>query len=199
MSHKRRNVLKTLGAVGAGTVFAAGGAAAQEGNDCVEVVDEKTITSVPGPFVGVQSPATYGAAGVAFTDFSETESFYPAPAVFARAKHDGRRAHIVVTWNDGGADQTYMDVVLEHNQGGEWVEVAEGTGERTIPNMQPEGENSIEMTVEDGEFRDETEERAVIDDDEEYRFAIYTYHGITDFEINVEFEAFNTNCPSFKL
>lgn len=197
MSHNRRSVLKTLGAVGAGTVFAASSAAANEDNECVQVVDEKVL----GPYD--DGPIGLDGNGPQVLVW-RTDLFYPAPAVFARSDFDGRRVHVEVTWGVEEESPNSADAVFQHRREGEWVDIAEASGDLLTDNLlageSPSTENRLTMTIEDGEFRDETETTAVVDDDEAYRLQLDPRDGVvTQWEVNVVFEAFDTSCPSFKL
>lgn len=197
MSQKRRNVLKTLGAVGAGSVLAVGGVSANEENECVEVLDERSFTTGGPSLLLPEERVIPVNAGFGGGYWFRTEPFYSKPAAFARSEFEGRRAKIVVTWNSEDTGPTDGELEFEHRRDGGFVTVAtadNGGGPGDL-----ESENRIELMLYDGEYRDETEEEVVIDDSEEYRFGFLTTYGVADFEISIEFQTYDTDCPSFKL
>ena len=97
MSHNRRQVLKTIGAAGAGSALAAGSVAAQsdegegaEEDECITVVDKES-------FSGPDGPLPYTTAQWLIGDDPTTDSFWPEG--FAAAALPDRRAQIEVTIN----------------------------------------------------------------------------------------------------
>lgn len=186
MSHKRRQVLKAAGAVGVGAVATVGSASAT----CEETVDDVTISG--------EGPLLNGVLVAANEELEQDRTYTDAFSTEAFAGTDlpDRRMSVTCTWNESVEDggQSAVELTLQHNFRGSWDAIAQEVGSGFG------SDNRIEFEVADGEFYDAeaVDAPATVADGEEYRFRVRDGYidtaPVLDFQIDVEFQAFDSSC-----
>lgn len=188
MARNRREVLRAAGAVGLGSIAAVGSVSAQSDGSCAETVSEES-------FSGPDQPLMYNAALVAVNDATGIREEYTdtfSPDSFADAEFSDRRAIINCRWNQSVPDQglSIAVVTLQAKFAGVWTDLAQAEGESGAA-------NELQLEVVDGESYGGGG-AAVIDEETEYRIRVrHTYNDtppIVDYELDVEFQAFDSDC-----
>lgn len=203
MPHGRRQILKTMSAVGAGSLATIGTVGANE--NCVETL--ATHTRSEGAWAGVSSggeavaPSTPVVAGAGLVAPYDTTPFDIESGTFEESDLEGKRIQATMTWNPVEAGPNNANLFVDQQtSGGGWEVIGYGESADVLGgNVQ--GENRVEVTVADGDVYsgsnasgDSVNNEAIVAGGRTYRVRPQNGTGVADFQIDIEVQAFDPEC-----
>lgn len=202
MPHDRRQILKTMGALGAGSLVTVGTAGANE--ECIETL--ATHTRTEGRFAAIPAvagdvPATPFTFGAGLLAPYNTEPFSIEDGAFEASEFEGKRLQATMTWNPTDSGPNNANLFLDQqNFAGDWEVIGYAESDSVIGgNVQ--GENQVQITVADGDEYNGTNASgnnvnnvAIVDGGRTYRVRPQNGTGVADFQVDVEVQAFDPEC-----
>lgn len=198
MPQRRRELLKTAGAIGAGSVLAVGTAAGNE--ECTETIKTVERTEATNELTGVTAPVWFGnsTGGLPVA----TEPFTIESGAFEAAALPENRIKGVMTWNPTAEDPTTAELYLERQTiAGDWQIIGKDGYEPVFVSAEPVTENRLELTAVNGDtFKGddttgtEVENPVIVDGGQTYRFVVRVYDGVIDFSVTGQVQAFDAEC-----
>jgi hypothetical protein len=206
MPRNRRQILKTVGAAGVGSLVTIGSVSGDEGHgkNCKETVQTVTRSETDIPIVSgfadtPKTPVAVGAGAVSLR--YDTAPFTLDDKVFESAEIEGaeNRLRTVVTWNptDQGPTECYL-ALRRRTLSGEWQVI--NRQQSRFPGVTT---NRREMVTENGgtfqvEAENETteprENPVVVEGGQQYRVSVWASAGPVNFEVTAEAQAYDPEC-----